>query len=467
MAGIGFELKKVFDKHTITSSVKGFSYAIFVISGPMIISLVMIGAIMQMLRLAEVPMAERSLFGSIIMYSYIFSAITASGFSMVISRYTADKLYVKDSSDILASLLGIIALCCAAGAVVGGVFYSLSPLPFVIKLLSYLVFIELTIINVMMVYISAVRDYKKVTLSFGVGLAAAYLFSVIFIALKVEVLTAVLAGIAMGFLMNCLFLITVVKGFFQELSDRTFGFLHHLKKMPLLLLTNFLFTVGLFGHNIVMWLWSDISASTMDTYLYAPSYDTATFYAIFTIIPALIVFVVRVETSFDEKYKNFGNTVVNRGTLRDIENARKKMASVLRNELTYVFEVQLIITLVSVLIGANLILPLFEDNPQTILLFVDLAVGYFLTYMTFFVITVLLYFDNQEDAFKTALLFLATTVAFTYLTIKLGPVFYGLGLGAGALISMLAGGYLLSKTLEDAVFRMFTKHTHFEFKLRR
>jgi uncharacterized membrane protein len=457
MAGIGFELKRVFDKHTITSTMKGFSFAIFVTSGPMIMNLIMIVAIVQILKWMAVPVVRQDLFESAIMYAYIFSLINASGFTMIISRYTADKLYVKDATEILASLLGVIAVVCVTGGIAGFVFYAFSPLPFIFKLLSYMIFIELSIINLLMVYISAVKDYKKVAVSFSVGMVSTIMFSLLFIAIKMDPIIAVLTGIAMGFFANLLFLITVIKGFFEVMDHETFKFLQYIRKMPLLFLTNILYSVGLFSHNIVFWLWSDLAVKAADTYVYAPAYDTATFYSIFTIIPSLVIFVVKVETSFYEKYKAFGQAIIGGGTLRDINNAKEKMVEVLKNELSFIFELQLIITLVSVIVGVNLVLPALRADQQTIELFVFLAVGYFLTYMTYIVMTFLLYFDNQEDAFKIALLFVTTSTVFTLITIAMGSDYYGLGICTSALLSLVSGIYLLVSTMDDAVYIMFTR----------
>ena len=73
----------------------------------------------------------------------------------------------------------------------------------------------------------------------------------------------------------------------------------------------------------------------------------------------------------------------------------------------------------------------------------------------------MLYFDNQEDTFRTALTFFSLTVIFTLITIYLGEEFYGLGLSVAAFISMLYGGRLLLKTLDEVDYRVFTKMTYY------
>lgn len=461
MAGIGFELKKIFVNNNISSSVKGFSYAIFVTSGPMIINLIMLSIIARILIDAGASLEQRDLFYASMTYSYIFSLLNVSGIIMIISRYVSDKLYIEDTKDILASMLGAIAISVTTGGIFGFIFYAASPLPFLFKLLSYLIFIELSVINILMVYVSAVRDYKKVTLSFCLGLIFSVVIAIVLKSLQVEILTAMLAGVTSGFLVNMLFLLSVIKSYFTVMTGEAFQFIAYMKKMPLLYFINLFYTAGLFGHNIIFWLYSDLSVKVMETYLYSASYDTATFYSVFTIIPSLVMFVVKTETVFFTKYREFGQSIINGGTFRDIKNAKNRMLIVLRNELYLIIKLQLMVTIISVITGANFILPVTGHDQLTIRLFVLLAAGYCMTYLMFIVITVLLYFDNQEDAFKTALMFSLLTFIFNMITILLGEEFYGLGLFASAFTSLLYSGRFLVRTLEDVDYRIFTKMTYY------
>ena len=270
-----------------------------------------------------------------------------------------------------------------------------------------------------------------------------------------------LAGVTSGFLVNMLFLLSVIKSYFTVMTGEAFQFIAYMKKMPLLYFINLFYTAGLFGHNIIFWLYSDLSVKVMETYLYSASYDTATFYSVFTIIPSLVMFVVKTETVFFTKYREFGQSIINGGTFRDIKNAKNRMLIVLRNELYLIIKLQLMVTIISVITGANFILPVTGHDQLTIRLFVLLAAGYCMTYLMFIVITVLLYFDNQEDAFKTALMFSLLTFIFNMITILLGEEFYGLGLFASAFTSLLYSGRFLVRTLEDVDYRIFTKMTYY------
>ena len=459
MAGIGFELKKIFQEGTFASTVRGSTYAVFVTSGPMILNLLMITAMLQLLKVKGMPRESRDLFESSIMYAYIFSLLIVSGWIMVISRYVSDKIYRKDTRDLLASLLGILALCCLTGGVPGAVFYAFSPLPLSFRFFSGLIFLELCILNVLMVYVSAARDYRKVAVSFSLGLGATLLFSLLLQLFPVGILTAVLAGVALGFFVNLLFLVTVLKSTFGFISPHCFNFLHALGQHPRLFFTNFLYTLGLFGHNLIFWFLSDLSVSAMNTYRYAPNYDAATFYAIFTIIPAIVIFVVKVETSFYDQFSRLEQAICQGGTLRDIRRAKDRVSETVRTDMIRLFELQLIITVLCILLGNLLILPLLGTNRQTTELFSYLAVGFFLAYMVYCTITLLLYFDHQKGALLTASLFGASSLILTLLTLRLGAGFYGLGLCGGGLMAFPAGVCLLIQTLDEAIYRIYTGYT--------
>lgn len=462
MAGIGFELKKIFTNKSVSSTMKGFTYASIVTVGPMIINLLMIAVIGRILISSGTSLEKLNLFYASMTYSYIFSLINVSGMIMPISRYTSDKLYIEETKDVLASLIGSIAISVTMGGIGGFIFYAYSPLPFLFKFLAYLIFLELSIVNILMVYVSAIKNYKKVTLSFGLGLVTTVITGMLLKYAQVEILLAMMIGLAGGYFVNIFVLLNVISNFFKVITDKTFEFLVYFKKMPLLFFINLFFTLGLFGHNIIFWFWSDLSVNSMGTYFYAPSYDTATFYSVITIIPSLVLFVVKTETAFYTKYRKFGQAIINGGTFRDIESAKKSMVGVLRNQLTLIIKLQLMLTIISIIIGANLILPITGHSQQMVKLFVLLAIGYYFTYMTFILLTVLLYFDNQEDAFKIAFTFFSLTIIFTIITIFLGVKFYGTALSIAAVISMVYGGKLLIKTLEEVDYRIFTKMTYYK-----
>jgi uncharacterized membrane protein len=58
MAGIGFELRRLFRKDTLYSKFKGMVFATFVSTGPMIVSVAMILVIGQILRSYGISLSD-------------------------------------------------------------------------------------------------------------------------------------------------------------------------------------------------------------------------------------------------------------------------------------------------------------------------------------------------------------------------------------------------------------------------
>jgi len=456
MAGIGFELRRLFRKDSMSSKFKGMVFATFVSTGPMIVSVGMILVIGQILRNFGVSLADREVAISAIMYDYIFAMILTSGFAMTLSRYLADQFYLNRTEDILASLAGALAITSGIGCLVGTLFFLRSPLPLPIQLPAYMLFIELIVLYILMVYLSALKNYQEIAWSFVWGGGVAIGLTILTLQLGLSAIPAALSSVAIGYLLIVVKLTVAIRRRFSMQSGQMLLFSHYLTIMPKLFLTNLFYTLGIFIHNILFWHASSLKILIDRTYAIAPDYDTATFFAVLTIIPATVLFVVKVETGFYERYRSFCQTIIDGASLRDIRTAKSHLIDVTRKELTFIFEVQFIITLLAIIFGVNVILPALGNSKMTMDLFVILAMGYFLTFMAFIVTTLILYFDNQDDALKTTAIFLFFSASMTALTLWLGELYYGLGLAASALITLLVSLYYLTRTIEKIDYRMFS-----------
>lgn len=457
MAGIGFELRKIWKGEMIVNKIKGFAYATLVSAGPMIISVLMIVIIGEYMKQTRVPVLERDLINAALMYSFIFAMINVSGLSMSISRYLADQIYMQVTQHILSSLIGSLAVLTAIGSFAAFSFYIFSELPLVFKFLAYLLFIELSSLYLLMSFLSAVRDYKRISLAFFMGIMIAICLILILRSAGIPATTAILGGIDAGFMISLAMMLVVVKKHFHIMSSHAFQFISYIKKMPRLFLTGIFYTFGLFAHNFMIWLFSDIAVHLEGTYVYAPAYDNATFFAVLTIIPSTVLFVVRVETSFFDTYKAFCAAIVRSGSLKAIDQTKERMLTTIKRELSSLFEIQFFITVILIILGSAVVLPAMGSDNMTIGIYATLAVAYYMIQMMFIVITVLLYFDNQEDALMTTGFFLGLSIVLTGLLLPLGKPFYGLGLCLGAMTSLVIGVLKMQKMLGNVDYRLFSK----------
>lgn len=448
----------------MAGQLKGFVYATLVSAGPMIISVTMMVLIGQYLKMTDVPLGERDLVYATLMYAYIFSLISVSGISMALSRFLADQIYLGKHNHILASFTGAAASLLAVCGLGGAIFYWSSPLDPLFRFLAYLLFLELVSLYLLMVYLSAVKDYKKISLAFLAGISLALLLIVVLRPLGLPVPILVLGSVNLGFLLALSLMLMVVKRYFGQVSDRPFAFFFYIRKMPLLFAGNFLYTCGLFAHNFVFWFFSDLGISLDRTFRFAPVYDNATFYAVLTVIPAMVIFVVKAETAFFEKFRRFNEVITGGGSLASIDQARDEMLQTLQKELGSLFEIQFIVTALAVILGAGIILPALTAGGLVSGIYAILALGYFFTQMLFVLITVMLYFDAQGEAFAAALVFLGATLGLSVLSLLAGQAFYGLGFCLGAIIAFIFALARLKKITAFVDYRVFTKPAYLDLR---
>ena len=76
MAGIGFELKKLFQKKGILNSVKAYGYATVICSGPMLLGVLLLLGIMFLCSRSGVETQTRELLICMITYTLLASIVT-------------------------------------------------------------------------------------------------------------------------------------------------------------------------------------------------------------------------------------------------------------------------------------------------------------------------------------------------------------------------------------------------------
>lgn len=87
MAGIGVRLNRIFEKNTLTTNMIGFFYSTLVTVAPMFAIIINLVLMEYFLKFSTLGYAQRELFSCTILYTFIFSLLTASPFNAVLSRY--------------------------------------------------------------------------------------------------------------------------------------------------------------------------------------------------------------------------------------------------------------------------------------------------------------------------------------------------------------------------------------------
>ena len=119
MAGIGIKLNRIFQKHTLASTLYGSAYSMLATITPM---LVVIGTLVLMyviLGFQHVGYYDRELFSCTVLYVFIFSLLCASPFNSVLSKYVGDRIFEERYEDILPCVYVGMALQMLLAATLG------------------------------------------------------------------------------------------------------------------------------------------------------------------------------------------------------------------------------------------------------------------------------------------------------------------------------------------------------------
>ena len=171
MAGVGFELKKLFRARTAVGHVKAYAYASVVTTGPFLLMTGMVLAVQLLFSAHGVAAEDAMLFVASVAYVFVFSQLLSSGFVMVLTRYLADCLSVGHYRDVTASLFGMGALLTLLGSAVAAVFFAASPLGFAEAGLTYVFFLELLLIWTQSVYLTAIKKFQRLITGFAASVS--------------------------------------------------------------------------------------------------------------------------------------------------------------------------------------------------------------------------------------------------------------------------------------------------------
>lgn len=436
MAGIGFELRKIFKERSIFNLLRGTFYSAFTVIGPMLIVILCITALFTIMDYQSIEHGQKDLLMSLILYVFIFSLIATNPLSAVVSRYIADKIFEEKLSDILpcyyAGLLINIILA-AAMAIPFAIFTavkgsSISPLAI---LLAICIFTALVFVFYTMTFISALKDYKSIALAFLIGMAVTLALSyILYKAVHVSFIFSVLTGMASGFILTGSILFALVRHFFKENSRNYKELLTYMRRFKLLFLTNLFYTLGLYIHNFVFWNYEPVALVVGGVLKSAPVYDTATYLAMITSVSATVIFTVRVEINFHDRYKVYCQHILG-GIGEDIVTAKQNMFKMLVKEIVFIVQMQMIITVI-----VFLVIMIFSSflgfGGLVISIYPALAAGYYIIFIMYCMIVFLYYFDDRISAFISSLIFFAVTFAVSVICTRLNPNLYGLGPVAGA-----------------------------------
>ncbi len=420
MAGIGFELRKLFREQGLISSAKAYAFSSVTTIGPMVLCMVMIVIMQWMMVRSGADFLDRELFLTTVVYAFIFSVLITGGLSMLLTRFIADMMYMRKLEHLLSSYYGAIAVCLPLGMIVAWTFLHDLPTSFGYKIAAYFLFAELVVIWIQAVHLSALKDYRRIVRNFGCGIVIAICLAWgLLFHTSYDNAETVLVALDVGFFIILLLCSIHFEQKFPKKSSRVyFDFLSYFGKFPSLFFIGTFFYSGVYIHSFIYWF-GPLGARVAEKYAISPFYDLPVFYAYLTVVPTLVTFVVSVETSFYEKFRDYYDRILNSGTYSDIERAKKDMQRTLMQELSFIMEVQLLFTVICIAVGIKL-LPAIGFTMAQLETFNILVLGYYLFIISFIVLLILLYFDDRKGVLLISGLYVLMNATLSYFAMVKG-----------------------------------------------
>lgn len=457
MAGIGLRLNRIFSKNTITTNLIGFGYSLVITIAPMFLVIMAVILMQMLLGFSKIGYAARELYSCTVLYIFIFSLTTAAPFNAVLSKYLSDVIYEETYEDILpcyyVGLILNISLSCLVGIPFCVREYLVGKVDLFYVFTGYCGYIVLVLVFYSMLYLSICKDYKKISFFFLIGMTVTVLLSLFLVyVVHAAVTFAMLLSLDVGFMIIGSLELALVKSYFRENSGKYKEVLRYFKKHWQLVITNTLYTVGLYVHNFVFWN-TDMRMVVADSFVCMTTYDMASCLAMFTNISASVIFISRVEMHFHERYKGYSEAVIG-GRGFDIDSAKNRMFSQLSDELMSLVRIQFIIS-VMVFFMCIILLPQFGFGGMVMRIYPCLAAGYFILFVMYAAIIFLYYYSDMTGAVMTSLSFFLTTLFGSIFAARLSPIWYGIGLVMGATVGWCVAYHrlrVMEKNLDVHIF---------------
>lgn len=461
MAGIGFELKKLFAKKGIILHLRASIYAGLIIAGPMLMGVVLLLGADLISNYGGATTHQQDLIVVIITYSLLFSLLLSSLFLFVLARYVADMLYVNAYERVLPSMYGAMSLMLVIGSVAWIIFLSVSGLEFGYSVYCFILFCEGLVVWTQINYITTVKEYKGILIGFVVGVLAGLLTGFLIMLSGYDIVSSLLIGACLAYGILILDFTIILHKFFPMGSGSSLKFLAWIDEYPQLLFVGFFSTLALFVHIMLMWI-SPLGKQVDGLFYHAPTHDIPAFLAFLTTLVTTVNFVTSVEVNFYPTYKRYFDLLNGDGSLSSVEKAYEEMMTILKQELFNLAIRQVIVTVFAVvLIGEILVYLGLGFTSNMIGIFRVLCVAYGLYAIANSLTLFLLYFASNTDAlWASAALLVSNTLATLY-TLTLPDVYYGFGFVVASLIFYLVALQRLFSYTKHLDFHIFTKQPVF------
>jgi polysaccharide biosynthesis protein PelG len=450
MAGIGFELRRLSRSETYFGLLRAYFYAGIIGSGPWVLSILAI-LILGVLSLgALAPASQVSDFQISVTWLIALSLIYSGGTQLAYTRYVADRLFERESGRVLPNLFGML-LITGSPLLLASIPLSLWLLPQTSPAYRLLMIVSLNLLNmvwVLTVLLSGLKQYRWLLLLYFLGYGGSDALGLILgrAGFGTE-------GLLLGFVLGqAVILLGSLALIWREYPPERlleFDFLRPGRLHLWLLPTGLLFNAGVWADKLLFWLSAGPGQSVIGDLRASMIYDKPIFLSYFTLIPGMAVFLLRMEVDFVQAYEHYYSAVRDGGALSAIRAYRTQMVVTAREGIYDIIKIQGFTLLGLIALGPSLLAVFHIPALYFPLLAID-SLGVGLQLLVMAGLNILFYLDRLRTTAAISAIMLLGNLGFSYLSLLLGPFYYGYGF----VLAMLLPAVLVLTVIDRAMDKL-------------
>ena len=463
MAGIGFELKQILKEKSLTSVLKTFGYSAILSSGPWVISMIIIlGIGLSNIYLFNTTDSQDTMLKASVTYvsALALSSVFTGFFQLPFTRFIADRMYEKRYYLVLPNFIGILII-----TILISFFLALVLALFIFNTQSNLfvllyttLFVVLSCVWMANILAASLKLYKHVILFYFIGYVSIYICSIF---LRDYAIIGLLISFIIG---NSLLFILLFLGiiyYYPSSHKNNKKFIrfdmfkeNYGKFYWKLAWSGMLYNIAIWIDKVIFWFTPIVGYMVIDKLHASMVYDFPIFLAYLSIIPGMAIFFFRLEVDFAQAYADFYRAINGHGTLRQIKRHKQSMIDAVKRSIQEILFVQGIFNIFLFLSAERLFELLLLPKLYLPLFYVD-VIGVQLQLGFMSILAYLYYLDRQKEAFWYTLSFVFLNALLTWISIQLGPYFYGYGYSVSLLILFVASIATLNRILQELDYETF------------
>jgi polysaccharide biosynthesis protein PelG len=442
MAGIGWKLQRMIDHGSLSGTIAAYLTGVAVTSAPWLLTTAVLTSLRLVSRHATGDFEHIERFLTVV---YAVTVVLSAPIHVVVSRYTADRLYDRQLDRIAPPLRRAAALTVVGFGLIGVGLVLLLHLPLALALVGAPLTAVIGAQWLMLSVGGGMMSPVVLLRAFGLGAPLSLVAGLVVERAAPAGGAGYLFGFAAGQLITLALLVRGVARALPPGADESARLWPAFVEYRVLALSAFAYYISIWADKIVVYL--------------VKGGDAAAFYAAiaavawFSVIPAFAWIYVQVETTFYQRFRSFYSELEAGASLRELKQHAEMISVEARHILRGAAAVQMAATAL-VIAAAPRIVAIVSLSPDATPLFRLAALGAGMQVFSLLEVLLLTYFDLRRDALAICACLLVGVTALTIVCCAIGwpPV---IGHLVACAISSLLGLVLVRRRLQTLVLDTF------------